>query len=414
MNELALTLTQIVIIVVSARTAAALLERFGQPPVIGELAAGILLGPSALGALAPAAFAALFPASSIPVLQSLSQIGLLLFMFLVGLEFTPELMRERRHDVVAISHISIIVPFIMGTALALYLYPQVAVPNVPFRGFALFLGASMSITAFPVLARILAERHLTRTRIGNTVIACAAVDDVSAWCILAFVVMIARGGSGARFAVQLSLLALYAALMLFVIRPLLKRLMPWLMRRGSGETVLATGLLLVLASAVTTELLGIHALFGAFLTGVIMPREGKLIESLVLHARGVTTVLFLPIFFVITGLRTNAGLLREGWLACVLILLVAITGKIGGAALSAVYTGFSWREASAIGVLMNTRGLMEMVVLNIGMDIGVVSRPLYTMIVIMALVTTAMTTPLLDRILHAARIVLPDKIEAVA
>jgi Kef-type K+ transport system membrane component KefB len=416
-NHLAMTLVQIIVIVVCGQAVALLLRGLRQPAVVGQIAAGILLGPSALGALAPDFFLRLFPPESIPTLLSLSQIGLIFFMFLVGLEFTPELMRERRESIVVISHVSILVPFVMGTALALYLYPRVSDSSVTFRSFALFLGTSMSITAFPVLARILAERHLQRTRMGNTVIACAAVDDVTAWCVLAFVVMVARAGNPTDLLLRIGMLAVFICLMIVAVRPLLVKLVPALARKSSAETVLAAVLLLVLASACTTELLGIHALFGAFLVGAIMPREGSLTATLVTHTKGLTTVIFLPLFFAVTGLRTNVGLLQQSslWLCCASIVLVAIVGKIGGALFSAASVGFSWREASGIGVLMNTRGLMEMVVLNIGMEIGVVSRPLFTMIVLMALVTTAMTTPLLDWLVPGAReVAAPEKWEAVA
>lgn len=385
MHGLALTLLQILLIVVAAQGMGLLMRRIGQPAVIGEIAAGIVLGPSLFGAVAPDAFAAIFPPASLPTLLSLSQVGLLLFMFLVGLEFAPELVRERRHTVVVISHVSIIVPFILGTVLAVYLYPRVSEPGVAYRSFVLFLGTAMSITAFPVLARILEERNLLKTKLGNTVIACAAVDDVTAWCILAFVVMLARAGDPVQFAMKLGFVALFVAAMLFVVRPRLRR------------PSLFAALLLVFASAWVTELLGIHALFGAFLAGAVMPREPELNESLSGHIRGLTTVVFLPLFFAVTGLRTNIGSLAtpQLWLCCALVLLVAIAGKFGGAAVSAAAVGFPWREATAVGLLMNTRGLMEMVVVNVGLEIGVVSPSLYTMIVLMALVTTAMTTPLL-------------------
>ena len=385
MSPFHLTLLQIVVIVVSARAMAALLRRMGQPAVIGEIAAGICLGPSLFGVIAPDAFAALFPANSIGALMTLSQVGLILFMFLVGLEFAPELLRGRQHTVVVISHVSIIVPFILGTALAIYLYPRVSSPDVSYRSFVLFLGTAMSITAFPVLARILEDRGLTKTKLGNTVIACAAVDDVTAWCILAFVVVLARAGNPMEFAINLVLLAIYIAVMLRVVRPLLRR----------GVT-LAVALILVFASAWATELLGVHALFGAFLAGTIMPRE--LTHNLTSQIRGVTSIIFLPLFFAVTGLRTNIGGLATPalWICCLLVLGVAIVGKFGGAAASAAAMRFGWRDSLAIGALMNTRGLMEMVVVNVGLEIGVVSPSLYTMIVIMALVTTAMTTPILE------------------
>jgi Kef-type K+ transport system membrane component KefB len=327
------------------------------------------------------------------VLLALSQIGLILFMFLVGLEFAPELVRERKHTVVVISHVSIIVPFILGTVLAIYLYPRVSDPSVAYRSFVLFLGTAMSITAFPVLARILEDRDLLKTKTGNTAIACAAVDDVTAWCVLAFVVMLARAGDPKRFVLQLAGVVAYALVMLFVVRPRLK------------SPSLTAALLLAFVSAWTTELLGIHALFGAFLAGAIMPRGAALNEMISGHLRGLTSIIFLPLFFAVTGLRTNIGSLStpELWFCCALLLLVAIVGKLGGAAISAASVGFNWRDATAIGILMNTRGLMEMVVVNVGLEIGVVSQSLYTMIVIMALVTTAMTSPLLD-LLHARKV----------
>lgn len=394
MHDFALTLLQICIIVLSGRAVGMLLKRLGQPAVVGEIVGGILLGPSAFGYFAPEAFARVFPAQSIGTLQSLSQIGLILFMFLVGLEFAPELMRGKKHTVIVISHVSIIVPFLLGTALAVYLYPRVSDPGVTFRSFTLFLGTAMSITAFPVLARILTERNLTRTRMGNTVIACAAVDDVTAWCILAFVVVLARSGDPTELAIQLPLVALYVIAMIFVVRPLLRKLAP----AKVTETALAALLLLVLVSSWTTEVLGIHALFGAFLAGAIMPREAALNEAIIPHIRGLTNVIFLPLFFAVTGLRTNIGLLGSPglWFCCFLVLAVAVAGKLGGATLSARAVGIPWRDATAIGLLMNTRGLMEMVVLNIGRDIGVISPSLFTMCIIMALVTTAMTSPLLD------------------
>lgn len=392
--NLALTLLQIIVIVVCGRALGLLFKRFGQPAVIGEIAAGILLGPSLFGRVAPETFAALFPQDSLGPLMLLSQVGLILFMFLVGLEFAPKVVSERKHVVVVISHVSIIVPFILGTLLAFYLYPRVSDPGVTFRSFALFLGIAMSITAFPVLARILEERHLLRTRMGNTVIGCAAVDDVTAWCLLAFVVMLVRASDPRQLVLQLSLLVLYVLTMLFGVR----RLLP-------SKITIGPALIFVFASAWITEILGIHALFGAFLAGAVLPRDAALREKLAGHVREVTSIVFLPLFFAVTGLRTNVGLLQtpELWFCCALVLLAAIAGKFGGATLSAKAVGFSWREASAIGVLMNTRGLMEMVVLNIGLEIGVVSRPLFTMCVIMALVTTVMTSPLLDRLVHRAR-----------
>lgn len=415
MNELAATLLQILAIVIASRAMGRLLRHCGQPPVIGELAAGIALGPSLFGRIAPDAFAMLFPPSSLGTLLALSQVGLIFFMFLVGLEFAPAAFGERKHTVIVISHVSILVPFLMGSALAFYLYPRVAGAGVPFRGFVLFVGTTMSITAFPVLARILEDRHLLRTRMGNTAIACAAVDDVTAWCILAVVVMIVRAGDLAMLGLRAVLLAAYVTVMIAFVRPLLQRL--YAKSKRFGEECFVGMLLFVLASACATELLGMHALFGAFLAGAVVPREAPLLQSLVTQTRGLTSVIFLPLFFAVTGLRTDVALLVDPalWLAGALVLLVAVTGKWGGAMFSARAVGFTWREATAIGALMNTRGLMEMVVLNIGLEIGVVSPKLFPMIVLMALATTAMTSPLLDRIVPRARAVdAPDAFGAVA
>ena len=402
MQDLALTLSQILVIVLCARGMGILLKRLGQPSVIGEIAAGILLGPSAFGRLAPDAFARLFPQGSLPPLIVLSQIGLILFMFMVGLEFAPKVVSERKHVVVVISHVSIIVPFLLGTALAFYLYPRVSDPGVSFRSFVLFLGIAMSITAFPVLARILEERHLLRTQMGSTAIGCAAVDDVTAWCLLAFVVMTVRSSDPSQLVLQLSLVVVFVIIMIFGVRRFL-----------TPKISIAAALFLAFASAWITEFLGIHALFGAFLTGAILPRDAALRKRLSGHLREVTSILFLPLLFAVTGLRTNVGLLQsaELWICCALVVLVAIAGKFGGATLSAKAVGFCWRDAMAIGVLMNTRGLMEIVVLNIGLEIGVVSRALFTMCVIMALVTTAMTAPLLDPIVWsaAAKLSLPPR-----
>ncbi|HET8798839.1 MAG TPA: cation:proton antiporter, partial [Thermoanaerobaculia bacterium] len=301
MNDVALLLAQIILIIVSGRVMAALLRYLGQPPVIGEIAAGICLGPTLFGRLAPDAFAAMFTPESMPVLLAFSQLGLVLFMFLVGLEFDPETMRERRQTVVMISHTGILVPFVLGTALALYLYPRLSDAGVTFTSFALFLGISMSITAFPVLARILADRGLAETRLGNIAIACAAVEDVTAWCILAVLVVIARATAVAPLLFNLLLLAAYAFFMINIVRRLLRRWSAHAEKRASSETVLAGVVVLIFASAAVTEMLGVHALFGAFLAGAILPRQRKVVEALIAHIRGLTSVVLLPLFFAVTG-----------------------------------------------------------------------------------------------------------------
>jgi len=399
MLHLPTLLVQIGVIMSVARLLGWVLRKVGQPQVMGEMIAGILLGPSLLGWLAPGISAALFPPGSLGSLSSLSQVGLVLFMFLVGLELNPQRLRGRSHAAVVISHASIIFPFLLGTLLALYLYPRLSDDSVSFTHFALFVGTAMSITAFPVLARILTEHGLLRSHVGTVTIACAAVDDVSAWCILAGVVLLVRATHVALpLWLTLTGSAVYVGMMWFGMRRALRQLeAAYQARRTVTQNMLALILLLVLASAWATEWLGIHALFGAFLMGAVMPKGREFVQALSEKLEGLTIVLLLPLYFAFTGLRTSVGLLSgaEMWSYCGIIIAVAIAGKFGGATLSSRLTGIPWREAGAIGILMNTRGLMELVVLNIGLDIGVISPALFAMMVLMALVTTFMTTPLL-------------------
>lgn len=395
-------IVQIGIILAAARLVGAVFRRIHQPQVMGEMVAGILLGPSFLGWLAPDAYTTLFPKESFALLSALSQIGLIVYMFLVGISLNPKLLRERPHAAVVTSHTSIIVPFLLGLALAGYLYPRLSNGQVPYSHFALFLGISMSITAFPVLARILTDRKLTQSGVGAVAITCAAVDDVTAWCLLAGLILFVRSSDAALplWATVAGTLA-YIAAMIFLARPALASFMAFYRRRNGGgipRNLLAGILLAVLASAWVTERLGIHALFGAFLMGAILPRDEGFVSALNEKLEDVTVVLLLPLFFALTGLRTTISLVSGGemWFYCALIVAVAIVGKLGGAMVASKLTGMSWRDAGAVGILMNTRGLMELVVLNIGLDLGVVSPSLFAMLVLMALVTTFMTTPLLD------------------
>ena len=396
---LPLFVVQAVLVIVTSRVLGATARRFGQPLVIAEIAAGILLGPSFLGWLLPGVEAAIFPAKSMQLLGLLSQIGLILFMFLVGLEFDPKILKGRTHSSVAISHSSIVVPFSLGAILAWRLHAQYAPAGVPLTSFTLFMGTAMSITAFPVLARILSERNLLRTKVGMIAITCAAIDDVTAWCILAFVVSIARSATLTGAVKTSALTILYIAVMFLAARPLLRR---WLDRISAGLTqnLIAVALVFLLLSSWVTELIGIHALFGAFLFGAILPKEGNIASGIAHKLGDLVVVLMLPLFFAYSGLRTQVGLLDTAgtWFVCAWIVVLACIGKFGGSAVAARLTGLSWREASAIGTLMNTRGLMELVVLNIGLDLGVLSPVLFTMMVIMALVTTFLTTPVLQRI----------------
>jgi Kef-type K+ transport system membrane component KefB len=416
-SALSLLLAQIAAVLVVSRALGLVTGWMGQPLVIAEVLAGIVLGPSLLGWLWPEAMVSLFPQSSMPVLKMLSQIGLVLFMFMVGLEFDTRLLKGRTHASVVISHTSIIVPFALGAMAGWWLYDGYSSGDVPYLSFVLFLGVAMSVTAFPVLARILSERHLLGSRVGALTLACAAVDDVTAWCILAFVVAVARA-QGFSQALWTTVLALaFVLVMLAVVRPFLLRLSARVMsREGLTSTVMAAILLLLIVSSTITELIGIHALFGAFLFGAILPKEGRLAEMLAEKLETVAVVLLLPLFFAYSGLRTEIALLSQPqeWLVALGLIGLASLGKFGGSAVAARLTGLRWREASALGILMNTRGLMELIVLNIGLDLGVISPTIFTMMVIMALATTFATTPVLawvypDHELARDRLVAPPE-----
>ena len=372
--------------------------RCGQPAVVGEMMAGVFLGPSVFGLLAPHAFQFVFATSSLGALRLFSQIGVCLFMFAVGMEMDVAELRYKAHTAVAVSHSSIVVTYFLGVLLALFLYGHLAQPGASFTDFALFMGISMSITAFPVLVRILQDRSIFKTPLGSTATACAAVGDVTAWAMLAFVVAIARATSMGGAAFSLGLVLVFVALMLFVIKPNLPRWLgqPALERREPSKAVLAVVIAVVLASALTTQLIGIRALFGAFLAGIVMPTAGGFRDKLVVRVENLSSILLLPVFFAFTGLRTEIGLLNnaQDWFICLIIIGVATAGKLGGSALAARLTGMKWRESLQLGALMNTRGLMELIALNIGYDMGILSQRIFTMLVIMALVTTIMTGPL--------------------
>ena len=398
MTHLPLLLAQIVVVILATRVVGFLFARMRQPRVVGEMAAGLLLGPSLLGLIAPGVSASLFPAESLAHLNSLSQIGLILFMFLIGAELDLGELRRRGRTALFVSNAGIAIPFLLGALLALVLHRDLSPAGVPVLHFALFVGTAMSVTAFPVLARILAESNLLGTRLGTIAIACAAVDDAAAWCLLAGVVLLVRAPqAGVPLGWTLGGVLVFVLLMLVVVRPLLRRLR-WIERERTALTHdrLATLVLLAFASAWVTERLGLHSVFGAFLMGCILPRDRRLACALAESLEG-AVILLLPLFFAQTGLRTSVRLLDHPWLwlVCLLIILVAVAGKFGGAVLASRLTGLPWREAAALGVLMNTRGLMELVILNVGLDVRVISPTLFSMMVIMALVTTFMTTPIL-------------------
>ena len=385
------------VIMITARVTGALFTRFNQPAVIGEVVGGILLGPSLLGRLTPGAAAFLFPPDAAPMLGVIAQIGVILYMFLVGLELDLDVMRARASTTVLVSQASIIVPFALGVGLAAILFDPLAPEGIPFASFLLFVGVSMSITAFPVLARILGDRGLQRTPMGMLALTCAAINDAMAWCLLAFVVGVMQATP--RAAVQtVALTFAYIAVMLTAGRAIVAAIVRRLEASPRlGEQSFAFVLGAVLLSAVATEFIGIHAIFGAFLIGAIINHDSRVAEVSRQKIEDVVRAMFLPAFFAFTGLRTEIGLLQTAgdWLFCALIIVVATAGKFGGTTLAARWSGLGWRDSAALGALMNTRGLVELIVLNIGLDLGVLTPRLFTMFVVMALVTTMMTSPLL-------------------
>jgi Kef-type K+ transport system membrane component KefB len=400
-DPLAILLAQIITIILVARFFGWVFKKIGQPSVIGEIIAGIVLGPSLLGMYFPEFSAALFPVESLGNLKFLSQIGLILFMFVIGMELDLKVLKNKANEAVVISHASIIIPFALGIGLAYFVYNRFAPEGVKFLSFSLFMGIAMSITAFPVLARIVQERGIHKTKLGAIVITCAAADDITAWCILAVVIAIVKAGTFVSSLYIIALAFIYVLAMLFVVKPFLKRIGDLY---GSKDTivkpVVAIFFLTLILSSYATEVIGIHALFGAFMTGAIMPDVAKFRTIFIEKVEDVSLILLLPLFFVFTGLKTEIGLINDPylWKVTGFIILVAVIGKFLGSALAAKFVGQNWRDSLTIGALMNTRGLMELIVLNIGLELKVLTPEVFTMMVIMALVTTFMTGPALDLI----------------
>lgn len=391
-------LLALLVICLAAQSLGMLFRRFNQPQVIGEMIAGILLGPSLLGRVLPGVSSFLLPNQVAPYLSVIANMGVILYMFLVGVELNTDLLRARTHASIATSHASIIAPFLLGSGLALWLYPLFSSADIPFVVFALFMGVSMSVTAFPVLARIVTDRQMQDTRLGAISLACAAVDDVSAWCLFALVVSVAKAHAGRVF-ITLAFTVAFILAVVMMVRPVALRFTrEHALRKRSSQGAIVVACAALLLASLTTERIGIHALFGAFLMGSVIPHDSPLARDIKQKFEDLVLVLFLPTFFAFTGLRTQIGLLHglRDWLICVLIIAVASLGKFGGGTIAARLTGLDWREAASLGILMNTRGLMELIVLNVGMDLGVLSPRLFAMLVIMAIVTTMGTTPVLQ------------------
>jgi Kef-type K+ transport system membrane component KefB len=391
-------LLQIIVILLCCRFLGWLFTKMKQPTVVGEILAGILLGPSVFGYWFPETSGFLFPPESLDNIGLLSQFGLILFMFAIGMELDITEVRSKLKETILISHTSIIVPFFFGMLTAYLIYDDYAGKETPFLPFALFVGIAMSITAFPVLARIIQEKGLTKSHLGTISLASAANGDIIAWCLLAVIIAVAQAGSLLSAIYNIFFSVLYLVAMFLIIRPFLRMVG----QVYHNEEVIDKGLvafifLILISSSFLTETLGLHALFGAFMAGVVMPSDIKFRKIMAEKVEAVSLSLFLPLFFVLTGLKTEIGLLNTPalWGMCGIFILVAVIGKFGGTAVSARFVGESWKNSFYIGALMNTRGLMELIILTIGYEMNILSPPVFTMLILMTLVTTFMTTPLL-------------------
>jgi Kef-type K+ transport system membrane component KefB len=396
-----LFLIKLLIILGATKIFSLIFRKLGQPGVIGEILAGIVLGPSLLGMFFPEYLTFIFPKEGMDDLNMMSRLGLLLFMFIVGMELNLNKLRNKAHEALLISHAGILFPFTMGIGLAYFIYVELAPSNVYFLPFALFMGIAMGITAFPVLASILRERGMMHTPVGSLAITAAAVDDITAWCVFAGVIAIAKAGSflGGFFTIALSVVYLYG--MFKVVRPLLAK---WYDKLSPNKehniSTLVISLAVLLVSALITKTIGIHSLFGAFMAGVVMPGNLQFRKFVTERTEYVSVILLLPLFFAYSGLRTQIGLLNTPhlWMWFAVILVVAVVGKLAGTAITAKYLGQTTADSLRLGVLMNTRGLMELIVLNVGLDMGILSPEIFTMMVLMAIATTFMTGPLLNQI----------------
>ncbi|QBD74993.1 hypothetical protein EPA93_02885 [Ktedonosporobacter rubrisoli] len=404
-------LLQLIVILLVVQIFAYLSKKIGQQRVIGEILAGLALGPSLLGLLWPHLELQLFPLPpSLPArfagqlfperstLQTLGDIGLILYMFSLGVHLDINLMLRQSRNAAIISISSILLPLVLGGILGVFLYPSLKGSSATLLSFVLLVGTAMSITAFPVLARLLSEKKMLGIKVGMLALTSAAVGDIIAWCLLAYVIAVAHAHGTLSVLYTVGLIILFAAGILLMVRPMLD----YIVRRVQLESLqMAICLFVLLGAAYITDLLSIHPIFGAFLAGIIMPRNAAFTS----HIRSldrINTVLFLPVYFVFSGLNTQIGLLQglSSWLICLLIFAAASVGKIVGGTLATRMTGNSWRDALSLGLLMNTRGLVELIVLNIGLQEKILSPTLFAMLVIMAIVTTMMVSPLLPLLGH--------------
>lgn len=408
-NILLIVIIQLIVIVACSRTFSALFRRMGQPLVCGEIAAGLILGPSFLGGMFPHLFHKVFDPSAGQTFAVMSQIGLILLMFMIGLEFDFGHLRNNGRTAMSVSLVGILLPFSLGLLLGRWMHAALSL-NGSWVNFSLFMAAAMSITAIPILGRIMLDFNINRTRIGSLTISAAAVDDASGWIILAVVTAIARSTlNPLKLGLMVSETVCFGACMVWLVRPLLKKWTAHQMRKNQGALsmgALAIMLIMIFLAALVTNLIGIFSIFGAFFFGAILYDQHEFREAVRARMRDFVTAFFLPIFFTYTGLRTDIGSMTGAalWTMCGLVLLTASIGKFGGCSLAARLNGLPWREASMIGVMMNTRALMELIVINIGFDLGVIPKNVFFMLVFMAVFTTYITTPVLRQLVRSSEL----------
>ena len=400
-SPFALLLIQIITILLTCRVFGWLFQKMKQPMVIGEVVAGIMLGPSVIGSLFPEFSGWLFRPESLVHINTLSQFGLILFMYSIGMELDLTEVRRRMKDTILISHSGTILPFFCGMTLAYFVYDKYAYETTPFLPFALFIGISMSVTAFPILARIIQEKKLTKSRLGTLTLASAANGDITAWCLLAAIMAVAQAGSMLSAVFNILFTVVFLLFMFLVVRPFLRALgQLYHNKEVVSKGMIAMMFLFLIMSAYLTEVLGLHALFGAFMAGVVMPENAKFRQLMTEKVEDVSLALFLPLFFVSTGLRTEIGLLNspELWRLCFWFILVAVTSKIVGAYVPARFIGESRKDSLYIGALMNTRGLTELIILSIGYEMQVLPPEIFVILVLMTLITTLITSPIVSLI----------------
>lgn len=400
MLNLVTLVLQMTAVLVICRLVGEVFLKIRQPRVNGEMFAGILLGPSLLGLVAPHVSAYVFPKPTLEFLNALGQVGVVIYMFLAGLEIDPDELKKQAGAAASSSVACILAPFLLAYPLALYLYPRVASPGVSFLNFTLFMGAATSITAFPMLARILAERGMLTSRLGVVSVTAAAVAGVATWCTLAYIVLLIKSGKGgAALLWTVAGIVALGLVMFGVVRRLLRGYETAFFREGAlTDRAMAAMMILLLAVGICTGYLGLHPLFGAFIVGMAMPKDLRFVRYVRGRLETITLAVLLPLYFAFSGLRTNVATVKGGqmWTWCAIIILVAILGKILVPMLAAWATGMPLRESAGLGALLNTRGLISLVVFNIGLDLKVISVTVFSMLVMMALVNTVLTTWLLD------------------